>query len=117
MDKFAPKELVNYLIDLTNLNGLFNLFNTKKKNSTRFATTALKFIFVYLVLFSIAQYISFIVTGMEQSYLIESTFTVFGVELGGLLLKRVCDKMIGKKIKSCKPDNDTSENSNDIIAG
>lgn len=114
MDKFAPKELVNYLIDLTNLN---SLFNTKKKNSTRFATTALKFIFVYLVLFSIAQYISFIVTGMEQSYLIESTFTVFGVELGGLLLKRVCDKMIGKKINSYKPDNNTSENSDDIIAG
>ena len=114
MDKFVPKELVNYLIDLTNLN---SLFNTKKKNSTRFAKTALKFIFVYLVLFSIAQYISFLVTGMEQSYLIESTFTVFGVELGGLLLKRVCDKMIGKKINSYKPDNNTSENSDDIIAG
>lgn len=54
---------------------------------------------------------------MEQSYLIESTFTVFGVELGGLLLKRVCDKMIGKKVKSDRPDNDTSENSDDIIAG
>ena len=114
MDKFVPKELVNYLIDLTNLN---SLFNTKKKKSTRFATTALKFIFVYLVLFSIAQYISFIITGMEQSYLIESTFTVFGVELGGLLLKRVFDKMLGKQKEHDKSDCDTSENPNDIIAG
>lgn len=94
---------------------LIDFFNQNKKKSTRFATTALKFIFTYLVIFSIAQYVSFILTGMEQSYLIESTFTVFGVELGGLLLKRMCDKALGKK-KSY--DNiEEIDNSSEEIAG
>ena len=87
-----------------------SLFNTKKERQVkRFASTALKFIFAYLVLFSIAQYISFLITGMEQSYLIESTFTVFGVELGGLLLKRVCDKFLGSRHAESHNDSDEEE--------
>ena len=67
-----------------------------RSRSVRFANRVLVFVFVYLVLFSVAQYVSFLITGTEQSNLIESTFTVFGIELGGLLLKRICDKLFGK---------------------
>ena len=36
---------------------------------------------------------------MEQEQLIESTFTVVGVELGGLLLKRVMEIFLPRKDK------------------
>lgn len=94
---------------------LIDFFNQNKKKSTRFATTALKFIFTYLVIFSVAQYISFIITGVEQSYLIESTFTVFGVELGGLLLKRMCDKAFNKKNSNNNVGNAESNNAINYI--
>lgn len=63
----------------------------------RFATVALKFCAVYFTLFSIAQYISFLITGTEQERLIDMTFTVLGVEVGGLLVKRVADKIFDRK--------------------
>jgi hypothetical protein len=34
---------------------------------------------------------------VEQTTLIEQTFIVFGVEAGGLLLKRIVDKIFGRK--------------------
>lgn len=66
-------------------------------NTQRFATKALFFIAIYLVLFSAAQYISFLVTGTEQTQLIESTYTVLGLECGGLLLKRITEKIFKVK--------------------
>ena len=65
-------------------------------NGARFAFTALKFIAIYIVLFSVAQYISFLVTGVEQTQLIDSTYTVVAWELGGLLMKRILEKVFGK---------------------
>lgn len=67
------------------------------KGQKRFATVALTFCAVYFVLFSIAQYVSFLITGTEQEQLIEMTFTVLGVEVGGLLVKRVADKIFDKR--------------------
>lgn len=67
------------------------------KAQERFATVALKYCAVYFALFSIAQYISFLITGTEQERLIEMTFTVLGVEIGGLLFKRVIEKIFPKK--------------------
>lgn len=63
----------------------------------RFAEKALRVLFVYLVLFSITHTVLTAVTGVEQTTLIEQTFVVFGVEAGGLLLKRIVDKIFGRK--------------------
>ena len=63
----------------------------------RFAEKALRILFVYLVLFSITHTVLTAVTGVEQTILIEQTFVVFGVEAGGLLLKRIVDKIFGRK--------------------
>lgn len=67
------------------------------KKQKRFATVALAFCAVYLTLFSIAQMVSFQQTGTEQTELINMTFTVIGIECGGLLLKRIVEKVFPKK--------------------
>lgn len=67
------------------------------KKQKRFATVALAFCAVYLSLFSIAQMVSFWQTGTEQTELINMTFTVIGIECGGLLLKRIAEKVLPKK--------------------
>ena len=67
------------------------------KEQQRFAATALKYCVVHLVVFSALQYISFLITRVEQEVLIQWTFTLFGVEIGGLLLKRILEKLFGKK--------------------
>lgn len=71
----------------------------------RFAPKALVFVFVFLVLFTIAQYISFLMTGVEQTTLIEQVFIVIGVEIGGLLLKRILEKTFGRKQSDADDDN------------
>ena len=63
----------------------------------RFAEKALRILFVYLVIFSITHTVLTAVTGVEQTTLIEQTFIVFGVEAGGLLLKRIVDKIFGRR--------------------
>lgn len=67
------------------------------KKQKRFATVALIFCAVYLTLFSIAQMVSFWQTGTEQTELINMTFTVIGIECGGLLIKRIAEKVFPKK--------------------
>lgn len=62
----------------------------------RFANKVLLFCAVYLILFTVAETIVFCVTGQEQTELVSMTFTVFGVELGGLLAKRIAEKVFGK---------------------
>ena len=39
---------------------------TTKASAQRFAVTALRFIAVYIVLFSIAQYVSFLITAVSR---------------------------------------------------
>lgn len=63
----------------------------------RTANKVLLFIAVYLIVFSIAQFVASILTGQEQTQLIESTYTVIGLECGGLLLKRIADKAFRRK--------------------
>lgn len=69
----------------------------KPSKGTRFANKVLLFLAVYLILFTVAETIVFCVTGQEQTELVTMTFTVFGVELGGLLAKRIAEKVFGKK--------------------
>lgn len=67
--------------------------------AARFATRTLVCIGVFLLLFTGVQTWSFIYTGEEQAQLIESVFTVVGLELGGLLLKRVLEIFLPRKDK------------------
>lgn len=76
----------------------------KISKGTRFANKVLLFLAVYLILFTVAETIVFCATGQEQTELVSMTFTVFGVELGGLLAKRIAEKIFGKN-----KDTDTEE--------
>lgn len=67
------------------------------KKQERFANKVLVYCGIYIALFSVAQYISFLITQTEQERLIEMTFTVLGVEVGGLLFKRVIEKVFKVK--------------------
>lgn len=68
----------------------------KLGKGTRMANKVLLFLAVYLILFTVAETIVFCTTGQEQTELVSMTFTVFGVELGGLLAKRIAEKIFGK---------------------
>lgn len=68
--------------------------NSKK---TRYAQKALRFLFGYLVIFSAVHTALAAITGVEQTTLIEQTFAVFGIEAGGLLLKRILEKLFNKR--------------------
>lgn len=70
----------------------------RRRKVQRFAQKALLVITIWLAVFSIGQMAIFAVTGMEQTQLIESTFAVIGLECGGLLVKRILEKVLpGKK--------------------
>lgn len=68
----------------------------KISKGARMANKVLLFCAVYLILFTVAETIVFCATGQEQTELVNMTFTVFGVELGGLLAKRIAEKVFGK---------------------
>lgn len=71
----------------------------------RFAEKTLICIGIFLLAFTAWNCISFILTdGTEQTQLIESVFTVVGIECGGLLFKRVCDKIFVRKKGSGNDD-------------
>ena len=73
----------------------------------RFAEKTLICIGVFLLVFTAWNCVSFILTdGMEQTQLIDSVFTVVGIECGGLLFKRVCDKIFIRKKGSGNDDAD-----------
>ena len=68
--------------------------------AARFATKVLIAIAVFLVLFVAVMVWSFIVTGgEEQSQLIDSVFTVVGIECGALMLKRVMEIFLPRRDK------------------
>ncbi len=70
----------------------------RRRKAQRFAGKVLLVIAIWLAVFSIGQMAIFAVTGVEQTQLIESTFAVIGLECGGLLVKRILEKVLpGKK--------------------
>lgn len=68
-----------------------------KSQKTRYAEKALRILFLYLMLFSAVHTAIAAITGVEQTTLIEQNFMVFGIEAGGLLLKRILEKLFIKK--------------------
>ena len=72
--------------------------------AARFATKVLIAIAVFLVLFVAVMVWSFVYTGgEEQSQLIDSVFTVVGIECGALMLKRVMEIFLPRRDKNGEP--------------
>ena len=63
----------------------------------KFARKSLIWVAVLTVVFTIAQFVSFVLTGVEQTVLIERWFTVVGVEIGLLMLRTVLKDRKSKK--------------------
>ena len=63
----------------------------------KFARKCLLWVAVLTVIFTIAQFVSFVLTGVEQTVLIERWFTVVGVEIGLLMLRTVLKDRKSKK--------------------
>jgi len=61
-----------------------------------FLSKIVLFVLGYLVLFSIAMTVIFVVVGTEPATLIQWTFTVFGVELLATMFKKYIDKKYGR---------------------
>ena len=69
-------------------------------SAARFATKTLICIAGFLVIFTGVQIWSFVHTGgEEQSQLIDSVFTVVGIECGALMLKRVLEIFLPRRDK------------------
>ena len=82
-----------------------------EKNDERFATKAIIAIGISTAVFLIAQYVSFLVTGQEQTTLIEWYFRGVVIECGALMLKRVAEVIVGriKKEEKIETDEDKAE--------
>lgn len=91
----------------------------RHKWDERFATRALTVIAITTGVFLAAQYISFLITRMEQTVLIQYYFTVVGLECGGMLLKRIMEVVVArikKKEKLDIPDSGNTDNTANLPA-
>ena len=69
--------------------------------------------------FLAAQYISFLITRMEQTVLIQYYFTVVGLECGGMLLKRIMEVVVArikKKEELDIPDSGNTDSTANLPA-
>lgn len=82
----------------------------RHKWDARFATRALTVIAFTTGVFLAAQYISFLITRMEQTVLIQYYFTVVGLECGGMLLKRILEVVVARIKKKEQLDIPNSGN-------
>lgn len=82
------------------------------KDGERFATKALAAIAVTTVIFIAAQYVSFLITRVEQTALIEYYFNAVVIECGALMLKRVTEVIVGKvkKKENIKTESEDMNN-------
>lgn len=77
----------------------------------RFATKTIVAIGVTTVIFITAQYVSFLITEIEQTTLIQYYFSAVVIECGALMLKRVSEVIVAriKKKEQIEPETDTDE--------
>ena len=80
----------------------------------RFATKAVIVIAITTVVFIIMQYVSFLITQIEQTALIEYYFTAVVIECGAMMLKRVVEVAAAriKKKENLKTTENESEEEN-----
>ena len=66
---------------------------------------------VTTVIFITAQYVSFLITEIEQTTLIQYYFSAVVIECGALMLKRVSEVIVAriKKKEQIEPETDTDE--------
>ena len=91
------------------------LFSRKKRRrkktaklNERFATRVVVVIGITTAIFIAAQYVSFLITGTEQTTLIEKYFDTVVIECGALMLKRIAE-VITARVKK-KEGLNTTEN-------
>lgn len=77
----------------------------------RFATKTVVAIGITTVIFIAAQYVSFLITGIEQTTLITYYFSAVVIECGALMLKRISEIIVAriKKKEKIEPETDTDE--------
>ena len=75
------------------------------KADERFATKAVTIIGITTAIFITAQYVSFLITGVEQTTLIDNYFNA--VECGVMMLKRIAEVVVARVKK--KENIETSE--------
>ena len=77
----------------------------------RFATKVIVAIGVTTVIFIAAQYVSFLITGIEQTTLITYYFPAVVIECGALMLKRLSEIIVArvKKKEKIEPETETDE--------
>jgi hypothetical protein len=83
------------------------------KDGERFATKALIVIAIATAIFILAQYVSFLVTRVEQTALIEYYFNAVVIECGALMLKRVTEVIVGKVKKKENIETESEETNNE----
>ncbi len=79
-----------------------------------FAVKVLKIVAITTVVFTVAQYVSFLITKEEQATLIQWFYTVVGIEVGALMLKRVAEVIVArvKKKEKLKINNNEGDSGN-----
>lgn len=78
----------------------------------RFATKVIVAIGITTVIFIAAQYVSFLITGIEQTTLITYYFTAVVIECGAMMMKRLAEVIVGRIKKKEKIDITESEDTN-----
>lgn len=84
------------------------------KDGERFATKALFAIAITTVIFIAAQYVSFLITGTEQTVMIEWYFRAVVIECGALMLKRVTEVIVGKVKKKENIETESEDMNNEF---
>lgn len=74
----------------------------------RFATKAVVIIGITTAIFIIMQYVSFLITQIEQTTLIQYYFTAVVIECGAMMLKRIVEVAVARIKK--KENLNTTEN-------
>lgn len=82
------------------------------KADERFATKAVIVIAVTTAAFIVAQYISFLITQVEQTVLIEWYFRAVVIECGAMMMKRIAEVVVGRIKKKENIDITESEDMN-----
>ena len=77
----------------------------------RFATKVIVAIGITTAIFIAAQYVSFLITGIEQTTLITYYFNAVVIGCGALMLKRVSEIIVArvKKKEEIEPETETDE--------
>lgn len=77
----------------------------------RFATKVIVAIGITTAIFIAAQYVSFLITGMEQTTLITYYFTAVVIECGAMMLKRISEVIVAriKKKENIETKTETDE--------